>query len=58
MNIKCAALVLVVFTHKVELTETRPSIWGSFVRQPPHSIMTRKDAEVQKREKKSLKNAD
>ena len=58
MDIKCAALVLIVLTDKVGLTETLPPIWGSFVRPPSRGIMTRKDADVQKREKKSLKDAD
>ena len=61
MDIKCAALiylVLVVLTIIVGLTETRLPPHGSFLGSPLGGIITRKNAEVQKREKKSLKDAD
>ena len=58
MDAKCAALVLVVLAVTVELAETLPYGFGSFLKIPPTGFMRRKDAEVQKREKKSLKDAD
>ena len=58
MDIKCAALVLLVLAVTVELTATLPREYGSFLKIQLGGIMEIKDPEAQKMEKKSLKDAD
>ena len=58
MDIKCAALVLVLLTVTMEFTETLPPLCANCLKASPEGIMTGKVANIQKRQKKSLKDAD
>ena len=58
MDIKCAALVLVLLTVTVELSETLPLLCANCLKTSPEGIVTGKVADIQKRQKKSLKDAD
>ena len=58
MDIKCAALVLVLLTVTVDFSETLPLLCANCLKISPEGIMTEKIADIQKRQKKSLKDAD
>ena len=58
MDIKCAAFVLVLLTVTVEFSETLPLLCANCLKISPEGIMTEEVADIQKRQKKSLKDAD
>ena len=58
MDIKCAALVLVLLTVTVEFSETLPLLCATCLKISREGIMTEEVADIQKRQKKSLKDAD